>query len=244
MLNGYIQRIWAKYGINKIVMLKTGIVLVRFGSATGKDEAIQSGIYHFENKPFILKDWHPDMEFTRDELHTVPIWIKLPGLDFKYWSPKGLSKIGSLIGKTIMVDKNTEMKIGLNFARLLVEVEMDGQLPDTIFFRNERGFVVVQKVLYDWKPTLCKFCCKYGHSAANCRKKKTPQLATHEPVVQAGEKRGSGILNKQNDKHQNKQSIASMTSVVQSKDQQKQTVASPEPTSNQSNLERILGHSS
>ncbi|KAK6803023.1 hypothetical protein RDI58_000807 [Solanum bulbocastanum] len=34
-----------------------------------------------------------------------------------------------------MVDKNIENEIGLNFAWLSVEMEMDGQLPGTIFFR-------------------------------------------------------------------------------------------------------------
>jgi len=92
-------------------MLKNGIVLVRFDSIAGKNEAIQGGIYHFDNKPFIVKVWNEDMEFTREELYTVPIWVILPGLDFKYWSPKGLSKIGSLIGKPLMVDKHTEKKL-------------------------------------------------------------------------------------------------------------------------------------
>ncbi|KAG5588828.1 hypothetical protein H5410_049262 [Solanum commersonii] len=74
-----------------------------------------------KSKPFRVKAWHADLDFSLEELHTVPIWIKLPGLDFKYWSPKGLSKLGSLIGKPLMVDQNTERKIGLNFARLMVE---------------------------------------------------------------------------------------------------------------------------
>lgn len=39
---------------------------------------------------------------------TVPIWIKLPGLDFKYWSVKALGKLGSLVGKPLMVDENTK----------------------------------------------------------------------------------------------------------------------------------------
>lgn len=65
------------------------------------------------------------MDFSREELYTVPIWIKLSGLDFKYWSQKGLSKIGSVVGKPLMVDHNDERKVGLNFSRLLVEVEMD-----------------------------------------------------------------------------------------------------------------------
>uniref|UniRef100_A0A0V0HUD6 Putative ovule protein n=1 Tax=Solanum chacoense TaxID=4108 RepID=A0A0V0HUD6_SOLCH len=105
ILNGYVQRLWGN-------MVSTRcIILVRFDSIAGKNEAIQGGIYHFDNKPFIVKAWNDDMEFTREELYTVPIWVILPGLDFKYWSPKGLSKIGSLIGKPLMVDKHTEKKL-------------------------------------------------------------------------------------------------------------------------------------
>ncbi|KAH0696218.1 hypothetical protein KY290_013576 [Solanum tuberosum] len=117
VMQGFIQRLWVKNGINKFSMLRNGIVLVRFDSAMGKDTVIEGGIYHFDNKPFIVKEWSPDMEYTRAELLTVPIWVKFPGLDFKYWSPRGLSKIGSLVGKPLMVDHPTQKKVGLNFAR-------------------------------------------------------------------------------------------------------------------------------
>ncbi|KAM3246825.1 hypothetical protein P3L10_008592 [Capsicum annuum] len=110
------------------------------------DEVLQGGIYHFNNKPLVVKAWSLKIEFTREELYTVPILVKLPGLEFKYLSPKGLSKIGSLIGKPLMVDINTKKKIGLSFARLLIEVEMRGNLPEKVFFRNERGELMEQKV--------------------------------------------------------------------------------------------------
>lgn len=54
-------------------MLKNGVILVRFDIEVGKNEVIEGGIYHFDNKPFIVKAWSPDMEFTRDEINTVPI---------------------------------------------------------------------------------------------------------------------------------------------------------------------------
>lgn len=78
------------------------------------------------------------MEFTRDEINMVSIWIRFPGLDFKYYSPKGLSKIGSLIGRPMIMDQNIKKKNGLNFANLLVEVKMGGMLPDAIRFRSEK----------------------------------------------------------------------------------------------------------
>lgn len=98
--------------------------------------------------------------------------VKFPGLDFKYWSPKGLSKIGSLVGKTLMAYQYTEQKVGLSFTRLLIEVEMDQNLPEKIQFRNEKGIIVEQRVIYDLRPYLCKHCQKYGHTEVECRKKK------------------------------------------------------------------------
>lgn len=75
-----------------------------------------------------------------------------------------------------MVDHNTEERNGLNFARLLVEVELGAQLPDEVRFKNEKGRLIEQPVQYDWKPSLCKFCTKYGHIEEECRlKKKIPR---------------------------------------------------------------------
>jgi len=54
-------------------MLKNEIVSVRFDSEIRKNEVLQGGIYHFDNKLVIVKAWHADMEFTREELYTVPI---------------------------------------------------------------------------------------------------------------------------------------------------------------------------
>ncbi|XP_070002378.1 uncharacterized protein [Nicotiana sylvestris] len=124
------------------------------------------------------------MEFTGEELYTVPIWVKLPGLGFKYWGPNGLSKIGNMIGKPLMVYRNTENKIGVNFARLLIEVDVDSLMPDKVRFENEKGDLTVQRIQYDRKPVLCKYCHKYGHSEEDCRRKKQtapPKQQTVEP---------------------------------------------------------------
>lgn len=61
--------------------------MVRFDSEVGKNEVVEGGIYHFDNKSFIVKAWTADMEFRRDELYTISIKIGLPGLDFKYLEP-------------------------------------------------------------------------------------------------------------------------------------------------------------
>ncbi|KAM3237743.1 hypothetical protein P3L10_012773 [Capsicum annuum] len=156
-------------------MMKNGLLLVRFNTKEGKEEALEGGIHHFDSKPLIVKAWTPEMDFSKEELTTVPIWIKMLGLDFKYWSAKSLSKIGSLIGKPIMVDKNTAQKIGLSVSKLLVEVKIGTTLPECVHFKNEKGQVIEQQISYDWKPTICGTCKKYGHNTEICRKNKTKE---------------------------------------------------------------------
>lgn len=47
-------------------------------------------------------------------------------------------------------------------------------------FRNEKGDLVEQKVQYEWRPIICKFCQKYGHAEDDCWKKKPVQKLTDE----------------------------------------------------------------
>lgn len=66
-----------------------------------------------------------------------------------------------------------EKKIGLNYARLLIDVEVNAALPEKIWFRNENGNLIEQKLLYDWKPPLRKFYSKYGHAEDDLLRPKT-----------------------------------------------------------------------
>lgn len=157
ILNGYVRRIWGNHEVYKVSILKNRIVLAHFATIEGKNVLLQGGIYHFDSKPVIVKAWNPDMEFSKEVLSTFPIWVKLPDLEFKYWIMKGLSKIGSLICKPVMVYNHTENKMGLSLARLPIEVKMDPTLPEKVYFKNEKVLLMNQRVKYNWKPILCKF---------------------------------------------------------------------------------------
>ncbi|PHU03296.1 hypothetical protein BC332_28547 [Capsicum chinense] len=84
VLNRFVQRKWGKLRINKVAMMKNGFFLVIFTSEEGKDEMLQGEIYHFDNKTLIVKEWMPERDFSKKELYSAPIWVKLLGLEFKY----------------------------------------------------------------------------------------------------------------------------------------------------------------
>ncbi|KAL2904194.1 2 3-bisphosphoglycerate-independent phosphoglycerate mutase [Bienertia sinuspersici] len=89
-----------------------------------------------------MKRWSPNIELHKENVKTVPIWIKMPNLELKYWGQGCLHKLGDIIGTTLKVDNVTLNKDRLAYAHILVEVELDKELPDYIRFQNEKGILI------------------------------------------------------------------------------------------------------
>ena len=92
VLAGYVKRIWKEYAIDKILLIKKVLYVVRFPELQDALTVAQRGIYHFDDKPFIIKAWNLELEINIDAISSLPIWIQLPELDIKYWDCKVLVK--------------------------------------------------------------------------------------------------------------------------------------------------------
>ena len=55
VMGGYLRRIWAKKGIDKIVVVNKGIFLVQFHNIEYKDVILNEGIQFFDKKALIVK---------------------------------------------------------------------------------------------------------------------------------------------------------------------------------------------
>jgi len=117
-----------------------------------------------------------------ETLASLPIWVRFLDLDIKYWGLESLSKLRSMIGIPIKIDKYTRDKSFLKYARLLIEIQLEDNFPEYIEFVNEQNVVVRQRLKYEWKPTKCDFCKMFGHTRDDYRKK--PQSRTEwRPVI-------------------------------------------------------------
>ena len=74
-----------------------------------------------------------------------------------------------MLGKVIRVDNATLKKDRMRFARVLVELDINGDFHDLISFPNEDDDLLSIKVLYDWKPQFCSKCQQLGHFEDTCR---------------------------------------------------------------------------
>lgn len=61
----------------------------------------------------------------------------------------------SSLRKFVKVDSPTANRQKLQFARVMIEVNIDQEFPDQLSFINENGVEVVIEVSYEWKPVRC-----------------------------------------------------------------------------------------
>uniref|UniRef100_A0A803Q799 DUF4283 domain-containing protein n=1 Tax=Cannabis sativa TaxID=3483 RepID=A0A803Q799_CANSA len=170
ILDGYVRRVW-KDRVDKVGMISYGVFLVRFNSIADRDEILSGGYTFFNNRPVIMRAWDPNKNFRKEDIHSVPIWVQLQGLELKYWGEQVLFRIIRQIGEPVMLDSFTKAKEKLNYPRILIEVSLNQHFPEQIEFEDEYGDDISIFVKYEWKPTVCTHCKGVGHVAINCRKK-------------------------------------------------------------------------
>uniref|UniRef100_A0A803PLB3 Reverse transcriptase domain-containing protein n=1 Tax=Cannabis sativa TaxID=3483 RepID=A0A803PLB3_CANSA len=170
VLEGFARRIW-KDKIDKVGMISYGIFLIRFFNIEERNSVLNGGYTFFNKRPIIMKHWDPNVNFKKENIRTVPIWIHLEDLELKYWGQKLLFKIVGQIGKPLMVDAVTKEKDKLNFPWVLIEVSMTQEFPELVDFENDFGSNVTVIINYEWKPITCAHCKGMGHTATDCKKK-------------------------------------------------------------------------
>ncbi|XP_062112794.1 uncharacterized protein LOC133823954 [Humulus lupulus] len=152
VFEGFIKRMWGKLGIERIARLNAGYTLVKFRDEVTRDLVLEAGVIHFDRKPVIVRPWTTDLAHMR-LVKSVPVWVRLLGLGLQYWGTKCLSALVSTLGKPVLVDKVTKDRSMMQFARVLVEIEISNEIPKSIQILNERGQLMEQFVEFEWLPT-------------------------------------------------------------------------------------------
>ncbi|GKG11233.1 retrovirus-related pol polyprotein from transposon TNT 1-94, partial [Tanacetum coccineum] len=65
---------------------------------TGLDAMLENGPWFIRNNPLILKKWHPDENLLKEDVSTVPVWVKLHGVPITAFNKDDLSAIATKLG--------------------------------------------------------------------------------------------------------------------------------------------------
>ena len=58
VMDGFVHRIWKSMDIDKVIMVRKWVFLVRFTNLLDKMTVVQRGVYFFVRKLFIVKAWN------------------------------------------------------------------------------------------------------------------------------------------------------------------------------------------
>jgi len=149
---------------------ESGWLVYRFENEEDKLSVLCGGPYLVYGRPLILRQMTEYFDYSCSVMTHVPVWVKLPNLPLKCWTPRCLSKLASVLGKPIQCDKLTSTKERLSYARVLVEVDLLEDLRSSIDVVLPNGNPLCQKVIYKTLPKFCKSCKVFGHSIRACSK--------------------------------------------------------------------------
>ncbi|GJS30736.1 putative reverse transcriptase domain-containing protein [Tanacetum coccineum] len=96
----YVRNTWGKYGlVHSMFSVSTRLFSFQFSSIDGLDAMLENGSWFIQNNPLILKKWHPDEKLLKEDVSTIPVWVKLHGVPVTAFSDDGLSAIATKLGK-------------------------------------------------------------------------------------------------------------------------------------------------
>ncbi|GJT36585.1 zinc knuckle CX2CX4HX4C containing protein [Tanacetum coccineum] len=180
IVENYVKNVWAKYGIER-VMLQNGFFFFQFSSKDGMEKVLENGPWLIRLVPIILNVWTPISKMKKDEITTVPVWVKLHNVPIVAYSEIGLSLLTTQLGKPIMLDRYTS-NMCVNFwgrnsyARALIEVSAEKELMESIVIAipidNGLGNTLETiEVKYEWKPPRCTTYKTFDHQDDKCHKR-------------------------------------------------------------------------
>lgn len=143
VIEGFVKRIWKDLDIDKIGMVNRGVFIVRFALIEHQELACNMNGILFDKKPFIVKPWSPYMSYEKASLTSVPVWVKLPALNIRYWSENVLRQIAGYLGVVLKIDNATITKTRLMYARVLIDMTISDGFPEELFFSNEHDELVM-----------------------------------------------------------------------------------------------------
>nr|GEV50818.1 hypothetical protein [Tanacetum cinerariifolium] len=124
-------------------------------SMDGLDPILENGPWFIWNNPLIQKKLHPDENLLKEDVSTVPVWVKLHGVPIMAFSEDVLSRS--------------------SYARVMIELRADVELKDNIVvampkITKEGHYTCNDCVEYEWKPPKCSSCKVFGHIHEECPK--------------------------------------------------------------------------
>ncbi|GKD56487.1 putative reverse transcriptase domain-containing protein [Tanacetum coccineum] len=177
----YVRNTWGKYRlVQSMFSSSTRLFSFQFSSMDGLDVMLEIGLWFIRNNTLILKKWHPDENLMKEDVGTIPVWVKLHVFHITTFNEDGLSVIANKLGTPLMLNSYTSnmwmQSWGRSsYARDMIKLRANVELKDNIVvamtkITREGYYTCKIRVEYEWKPPRCGCCKVFSHVQEECPK--------------------------------------------------------------------------
>ncbi|XP_039004225.1 uncharacterized protein LOC120131266 [Hibiscus syriacus] len=143
----------------QLVDLENNYYLVKFEDERDYADVLTDGSWTISGNYLMIQPWSRSFSTTEKHPSHVIVWIRLPGLPYRYYCKALFRRTAMIVGKVIKVDYNTLAGERGRFARIPVMVDLNKPQKPCIGIDN-----FVQKIEYEGLYQICFSCGIYGHS--------------------------------------------------------------------------------
>ncbi|XVE67823.1 hypothetical protein DITRI_Ditri09bG0019400 [Diplodiscus trichospermus] len=124
--------LWGEDGDVDIRPAGMNLFIILFPNSSTRDKVLESGPWHIQNQPLIVRRREPGMRSLEFNMAKLPVWIQLGNIPLELFTKTGISYIVSALGNPLYMDRITANQQRLSFAKVCVEIEASMTIPDSI----------------------------------------------------------------------------------------------------------------
>lgn len=136
---------------------------VKFDLKADKEFVLTGGPWIIAGQYLTIHKWRPGFVPATEVITRMAIWVRILGVPIEYFNVWAMRMIGSLLGKLLKIDVNTNSQYRGKFARICVEIDVTKPLEAFIQINN--GWYNLE---YEGMPEICFRCGRYGHKRESC----------------------------------------------------------------------------
>ncbi|KAL4303029.1 hypothetical protein GQ457_10G025080 [Hibiscus cannabinus] len=163
MMWNRLQALWKPTGQFQLIDLENDYFLVKFAVEGDYVNVLADGPWTIFGHYLTVQPWTQEFSTSQEFPSHVLVWVRLPGLPYRYYTKALFRRIAAILGQIIKVDYNTVGGERGKFARLAVMVDLTKPLWPCLGIDD-----FVQHLEYEGLHNICFQCRVYGHSKEVC----------------------------------------------------------------------------
>ncbi|GAY69345.1 hypothetical protein CUMW_271230 [Citrus unshiu] len=158
-----LKSIWSATKGFTVVDLAQDYYLVRFSNERDVEYALTEGPWTVMGQYLIVQQWSPSFDVASNKIEKIVAWIRLAEMNIHFYHKNIIRRLGEIVGPVVKIDHKTVEAQRGKFARSAVEIDLNKPLISQFNFEGR-----IQRVEYEYLPTICFDCGKVGHYKDAC----------------------------------------------------------------------------